>query len=178
MPSNLSGLDAFAQEFDQACRKAMQKAAEDAEEFMKQAHPQYQDDSGSLTASITGFEAKIGDPLKNQHDAAWTAARVTGYVSPRHKNTWDNFTLITDDKEFGQDDHPVAIVTAYTHYAPDVAWEVFQEGLGILEGRVFTRLNEELGSLFGKSALIGRSTTRNQFSDVDLEGILRQGNIN
>ncbi len=138
-----NSLDAFINNFDNACRELMDKVALAGEDYIKNNDDWEQLlDTGSLRASVTGFEVKVGDPDHNYGDQEWARARAEGNIHGRraqqnplgyHYNPPINY----EKQEFGSVDEsvPTAVVTAWVDYSLDnPKWEglvhsLFDDGL-------------------------------------------------
>lgn len=140
MPSDFTKLDHFIQDWELDARDAMQWLAEDTEEYIR-ANKTWQDDTGALSASITGYEIRVGNPSKNFNDPDWVHAR-TGRVLSRYRNLYPenvpaHYFIYTEASPLSDDD-PTAIVSSFVEYGGEVENDLriggsFSDGLNFME---------------------------------------------
>ena len=151
MPSNFTNLDRFLSDFEDDARQGMQELAELTEDYIKD-NQNWEDDTGSLRASITGHEIKIGDPQKNFGDQDWKDAqagrRRSRYLNAYPQNTPDHYQPYTEPATVS-DDNPVAIVSAFVKYGLGVEQDLlvggtFHEGLDFMERQALPVLKRHI----------------------------------
>lgn len=125
MPSNTAGLDALISGLDDLLREAMDILAEEGESYAKHVYT-WQDDTGSLAASITGYEALTGDPYKNYGDATWVGAQ-TGAIRSRYGTPPANYIPHPSNVNLGEADHPVAVVSTMVDYGLGVSFSLVND---------------------------------------------------
>lgn len=135
MPSDFSGLDNFTRSFPEQLKAFAQNIAERGEEYLK-AHDNLSPesgnfDTGSLRASITGYEANSGNEFVHFNDGEWQTARREGNINglrarqvkqgirkAYHHNEPVNYEP-AEPEPFYSDADAVAVVTAWVQYAFD-----------------------------------------------------------
>src|SRR5690242_361717 len=106
--SEWGGLEYLDKEFIYWMREGMQELAVQGEQAAVMSESWTQD-TGSLSASVTGFEAVIGDPLINQRDPRWMKARSVG--SEKYHNPPEHYDPVQGESiDLGERDDPVGIV--------------------------------------------------------------------
>lgn len=130
--TDLSLFDTFDDQFIDELREAMDKLAFMGEQYIKGkhgsrssdyggSHAAWNNDTSSLLASVTGYEAKIGNYQENFDDARWQHARAVGsdqypYNRPEH------YQPHVESRDLGESENPVAVLTYFTQYPdPDLA---------------------------------------------------------
>ncbi len=120
MGNDLSNFDNFENNFIPMLREAMDKLAFMGEQYVKSKNSgggAWGVDTQSSLNSITGYEAKIGDPYANFNDPAWQHAQQVG--SDRYpSNTPEHYQPHVENADIGENENPTAVLAIFTGY-PD-----------------------------------------------------------
>lgn len=122
MPVDFSALDRLWPQLEDSVREGLREMAEKVEIVVKAEMPYTMIDTGALHASITGYCVDWSDPRKNINDPEWQIAQREGNKHGRHKfiyNPPDNYKFYSVEKDVGEKDAYVAVVTSFVEYAGD-----------------------------------------------------------
>lgn len=118
MANDWSGLDYLNQNNNLIfwLREGMEKLAREGE-GAAMMNQRWNNDTFSLEASITGYEAGIGDPKANFRDPRWVQAQWTG--SKKYGTPGEHYEPFAGETvDLGERRDPVAVVSVWTQY-PD-----------------------------------------------------------
>jgi len=118
MAEDWSNLDYLASTFDLWAEKAMYDLAQIGESYAYM-NAEWNDDTGSLRESITGYEAHLGDEHANFNKSRWQNARWLGNKAYQglergYRNPPEHYQP-EPDHSFNPTD-PTAVVSVWTQY--------------------------------------------------------------
>ncbi len=158
MANNWEGLDELNANLIPRLREAMEIVASNGEYWVKQGHQEWNNDTRSLIASVTGYEATIGDPFKNFNNVEWLFAQQFG--SLKYNNLPEHYDPVEGEELEVDPDTPTAIVTVWTKYPNTfggggsaniiLGEEVDATLMGALD-QMASEVEGQVGNLFGAS---------------------------
>lgn len=118
MAQDWSGLDYLERTFEYWAKEAMDDLAQLGESYAYM-NAEWNDDTGSLRESITGYAADVGDPHANFGNTRWRDAQTKGNLAYQglewgYRNPPEHYAP-EPDHPFNPSE-PTAVVTTWTQY--------------------------------------------------------------